>query len=333
LSDDKEKSDLTVPAQKFLSCVHRTGQRFGASHIIDVLRGSNAEKVLQNQHNLLSTYGIGTELNKKQWMTLSRQLIQKKLLRQEEQFGGLKLTKLAAEVLKGSAPFFAMLQQPKAEKRQATSKSDVLGNVDLIALLKTERKKLADQANVPPYAVFADRSLQEMAYYLPHSEQSLLQIHGVGSAKLTKYALVFLSIITDFCEQHELQEIINTQAASPQLKKDPAKSSDVGSKTKEVVQRFENGESVADLSRSLKVKGNTIYTHLYKYAQLGNKLNKAERLIDEAKLNESQVSEAMLAFEANGSERLKPVFEALGEAINYEQLHLLRVYYLLNQQG
>jgi ATP-dependent DNA helicase RecQ len=333
LSDDKEKSDLTVPAQKFLSCVHRTGQRFGASHIIDVLRGSNAEKVLQNQHNLLSTYGIGNELNKKQWMTLSRQLIQKKLLRQEEQFGGLKLTKLAAEVLKGSAPFFAMLQQPKVEKRQATSKSDVTGNADLIALLKTERKKLADQANVPPYAVFADRSLQEMAYYLPHSEQSLLQIHGVGSAKLTKYALVFLSIITDFCEQHELQEIINTQAATPQLKKDTAKSSDVGSKTKEVVQRFENGESVADLSRSLKVKSNTIYTHLYKYAQLGNKLNKADRLVDEAQLNESQVSEAMLAFEANGSERLKPVFEALGEAINYEQLHLLRVYYLLNQQG
>ncbi|MFT6413876.1 MAG: ATP-dependent DNA helicase RecQ, partial [Glaciecola sp.] len=99
LTDDKEKSDLTVPAQKFLSCVHRTGQRFGAGHIIDVLRGSNAEKVLQNQHNLLSTYNIGNELNKKQWMTLSRQLIQKKLLQQEEQFGGLKLTELAADVL------------------------------------------------------------------------------------------------------------------------------------------------------------------------------------------------------------------------------------------
>ncbi len=328
LSDDQQKSDLTVPAQKFLSCVHRTGQRFGASHIIDVLRGSNAEKVLQNQHNLLSTYDIGNELSKKQWMTLSRQLIQKKLLRQEEQFGGLKLTELAVEVLKGRAPFYAMLQQPAPEKRSVVSKSDVIGNADLVALLKTERKRIADQANVPPYAIFADRSLQEMAYYLPHSEQSLLQIHGVGSAKLTKYASIFLLIIADFCEQHDLQEIQNEQTASSQAKKDTAKSGSLGSKTKEVVERFENGESVADLSSSLKVKDNTIYNHLYKYAQLGNKLNKAERLIDEAGLSENQATEGLVAFEAHGSERLKPVYEALNEVLTYEQLHLLRVFYL-----
>ncbi|MGK0372219.1 MAG: ATP-dependent DNA helicase RecQ, partial [Glaciecola sp.] len=88
LNEGQEKSDLTVPAQKFLSCVHRTGQRFGASHIVDVLRGSNAEKILQNQHNLLSTYNIGNEFTKKQWMTLARQLIQKGLLSQEETYGG-----------------------------------------------------------------------------------------------------------------------------------------------------------------------------------------------------------------------------------------------------
>ena len=328
LNDDKQKSDLTVPAQKFLSCVHRTGQRFGAGHIIDVLRGSNAEKVLQNQHNLLSTYDIGGELNKKQWMTLSRQLIQKKLLQQEEQFGGLKLTQLATDVLKGKVPFYAMLQQAIPEKRQSASKSDVIGNTALLALLKTERKKSADQANVPPYAIFSDRSLQEMAYYLPHSEQSMLQIHGVGSAKLLKYAELFLSIIADFCVQHDLKEVPNSQTASTQVKKELAKSTSVGSKTKEVAEQFENGTSVADLSRILKVKDNTIYNHLYKYAQLGNKLAKPERLIDEAKLTAKQVQDGIAAFDAHGSERLKPVFEALGEDVNYEQLHLLRAFYL-----
>jgi len=328
LNDDKQKSDLTVPAQKFLSCVHRTGQRFGAGHIVDVLRGSNAEKVLQNQHNLLSTYDIGNELNKKQWMTLSRQLIQKKLLQQDEQFGGLKLTQLATDVLKGKVPFYAMLQQAAPEKSQRASTSDVTGNIDLVALLKTERKKSADKANVPPYAIFSDRSLQEMAYYLPHSEQSMLQIHGVGSAKLLKYAELFLSIIVDFCVQHDLHEISNMQTASSQVKKEIAKSSSAGSKTKEVVEQFENGRSVADLARLLKVKDNTIYSHLYKYAQLGNKLVKPERLIEEAKLTQEQVQEGIAAFEAHGSERLKPVFEALGEDIKYEQLHLLRAFYL-----
>jgi ATP-dependent DNA helicase RecQ len=328
LTDDKQKSDLTVPAQKFLSCVHRTGQRFGAGHIIDVLRGSNAEKVIQNQHNLLSTYDIGNELNKKQWMTLSRQLIQKKLLQQEEQFGGLKLTELAADVLKGKVPFYAMLQQATPEKRQTGSKSDVVGNTKLVTLLKTERKKSADQANVPPYAIFSDRSLQEMAYYLPHSEQSMLKIHGVGSAKLLKYAALFLSIIVDFCVQHDLQELPNKQIAGAQVKKEMSKSTSVGNKTKEVVEQFENGSSVADLSRLLKVKDNTIYNHLYKYAQLGNKLTKPERLVDEAQLTAEQVQAGIAAFEAHGSERLKPVYEALGEDINYEQLHLLRAFYL-----
>jgi ATP-dependent DNA helicase RecQ len=328
LTDDKQKSDLTVPAQKFLSCVHRTGQRFGAGHIIDVLRGSNAEKVLQNQHNLLSTYDIGNELNKKQWMTLSRQLIQKKLLQQEEQFGGLKLTELAADVLKGKVPFYAMLQQATPEKLQTASKSDVIGNTELVTLLKIERKKSADQANVPPYAIFSDRSLQEMAYYLPHSEQTMLQIHGVGSAKLLKYADLFLSIIVDFCVQNDLQELTNKQIASVQVKKEMSKSTSVGSKTREVVEQFENGSSVADLSRRLKVKDNTIYNHLYKYAQLGNKLTKPERLIDEAQLTTEQVQDGIAAFEAHGSERLKPVFEALGEDIKYEQLHLLRAFYL-----
>lgn len=331
LSDDKQKTDLTVAAQKFLSCVHRTGQRFGASHIIDVLRGSNAEKVLQNQHNLLSTYDIGKELNKKQWMALSRQLIQKKLLRQEEQFGALKLTELSAEVLKGRTPFYAMLQKATAQKQAPSSKSDVVGNADLVALLKAQRKHIADKAKVPPYAIFADRSLQEMAFYLPHSEQSLLQIHGVGNAKLSKYAALFLSIISDFCEQHNLQELPNTKTASSQAKKESAKSSSIGNKTIAVVERFENGESVADLSKSLKVKSNTIYHHLHKYAQLGNKLNKPYRLIEQAGLTEEQALDTMSAFKDKGTERLKPVFEALNEALTYEQLHLLRVFYLLTE--
>ncbi|MFT5675556.1 MAG: ATP-dependent DNA helicase RecQ [Paraglaciecola sp.] len=205
-TEKKQKTDLTVAAQKFLSCVYRTGSRFGASHIIDVLRGSNAEKVLQNQHNLLSTYNIGNEYSKKQWLLLSRQVIQKGLLLQDEQFGSLRLTEQGAAVLKGKETFLGRIQ----EESKTTRKSQVLPqNVEpeLLQLLKNQRKKLAKAGNLPPYTVFSDRTLHEMASYFPRSEPSLLQIHGVGQAKLAKYADIFLAIISAYCDENQLPEV------------------------------------------------------------------------------------------------------------------------------
>lgn len=325
LSETKEKSDLTVPAQKFLSCVHRTGQRFGASYVIDVLRGSNAEKVLQNQHNLLSTYNIGQEFNKKQWMTLARQLIQKGLLSQEETYGGLRLTHKAADVLKGNVPFFALLQQNTSTEVSKGRIGDITGDQVLLNLLKTERKQLADSGSVPPYAIFSDRSLNEMSHYFPHSEQSLLKIHGVGQAKLEKYGEIFLAIITTYCDSHNKSEVNNSKQVSASKK---APDSKLTAKTLEVVKAFEAGDSVKSLTAAHKVKANTIYNHLYKYVQLGNKFENVEPLLLEMAMLDEQVSIGLLSFEKHGHERLKPIHEDFKDAVTYEQLHLLRIYYL-----
>ncbi len=330
VNDSKEKSDLTVPAQKFLSCVHRTGQRFGASHIVDILRGSNAEKVLQNQHNLLSTYNIGNEFSKKQWMTLSRQLIQKGLLKQEEQFGGLKLTQQAADVLKGKAPFFALLQQPVSTTRSATKGITNPGDVGLLQILKTERKQLADKANLPPYAVFSDRTLNEMAYYFPHSEQSLLQIHGVGQAKLDKYAAHFLTIIADYCQQHNLTEVNNTQPASKTTTAKSKSEASTSSRSLEIIKAFEDGLSVPAIAQQYNVKPNTINSHLYKYVQQGNNFSNPSRLLDEVSLNQNKIDDALASFTKHGPERLKPIYDDLNEQVSYDQLHLLRAYFCSN---
>jgi ATP-dependent DNA helicase RecQ len=326
-NEGKEKSDLTVPAQKFLSCVHRTGQRFGASHIIDVLRGSNAEKVLQNQHNLLSTYNIGNDFNKKQWMALARQLIQKGLLRQDEQFGGLKLTQQAAEVLKGKAPFFALLQQPVVNTSRSSSNITNPGDAGLLAIFKAERKQLADKANLPPYAIFSDRTLNEMAHYFPHSEQSLLRINGIGQAKLEKYGAHFLSLIEQYCQQHNLTEVNNSQSmsqASATKTDKPATSA----KSLEVVTAFEAGHSIAELADQFKVKPNTIFNHLYRYAQEGRQFNQPELLLKQTELEQTDIDNALSAFKQHSPERLKPVYDALNEKVSYEQLHLLRVYFV-----
>ena len=326
LTEKKEKSDLTVPAQKFLSCVHRTGQRFGASYIIDILRGSNAEKILQNQHNLLSTYNIGREFTKKQWMNLARQLIQKGLLSQEETYGSLRLTQQAADVLKGNAPFFALLQHATPALTAKSGVNNLVGDQVLVQQLKTERKKLADASAVPPYAIFSDRSLNEMAHYFPQSEQSMLKIHGVGQAKLEKYGERFLTIIKTFAGANNKAEIDNDRPATSKAK---TNSNSISGKTSEIVERFEDGYSIQALAELYKVQANTIYGHLYKYVQAGNDFKKPERLLIEMALTDIQLSNGLNAFKYCGYLRLKPVFDKLEESLTYEQLHLLRLYYLL----
>ncbi|MFT4652847.1 MAG: ATP-dependent DNA helicase RecQ [Kangiellaceae bacterium] len=327
LNEGKEKSDLTVPAQKFLSCVHRTGQRFGASHIVDVLRGSSAEKILQNQHNLLSTYNIGGEFSKKQWMTLARQLIQKGILSQEESYGGLRLTPLAGDVLKGNVPFFALLQQPVVVPSSKTKTNQVAGEQGLVDLLKKKRKQLADEGKVPPYAIFADRSLHEMAHYFPQSQPSLLKIHGVGQAKLDKYGEMFLVIIGDYCRQHGKTEIANNTSPSG-ASKTTKNANAVGPKTLEIAKQFGLGFSVLALSQQHKVQANTVYAHLYKYVQAGNVFDSEDPFIAELALPKETIKAGAAAFKKCGYERLKPVYDALDEAVTYEQLHLLRVLFL-----
>nr|WP_252732246.1 DNA helicase RecQ [Paraglaciecola arctica] len=322
----KEKSDLTVAAQKFLSCVHRTGQRFGSSHIIDVLRGSSAEKVLQNQHNLLSTYNIGNEFNKKQWMALARQLIQKGFLNQEPQYGGLKLTQKAGEVLKGKVPFFALLQQPVATTSH-TSKSFVnSGDQQLVAILKADRKRLADAANLPPYAIFSDRTLNEMAYYFPHTLENLLRIHGVGQAKLDKYGEHFLKLICDYCLENDIQEVANSQTASKTTASKT--SSNANSRSVEIVDAYQKGQSISSLATQFKVKDGTIINHLYRYVLDGHKFAQAQLLLQQTGLSQSNIDSALAAFAEHSHERLKPVFDSLNETVSYDQLHLLRIYYV-----
>jgi ATP-dependent DNA helicase RecQ len=161
-----------------------------------------------------------------------------------------------------------------------------------------------------------------------------LQIHGVGSAKLAKYGQLFLDLIINFCCSNELQELENKLGSTTSsVKVKPQGDKTLGKKTLDVVQRFETGESIASLAKSMKVKANTVFSHLYKYAETGNTFERPQLLIEQADLSEAQVETGIAAFEANGTDRLKPVFEDLDEKFEYEQLHLLRVFYLDKKNG
>jgi ATP-dependent DNA helicase RecQ len=210
LAPRNQVQDLTIAAQKFLSCVKRTGERFGAGHIIDVLRGAETKKIFQFRHHRLSTYGIGKDLSKKQWFYLSRQFQSKGLVLREDSFGGLALTPEAWGVLKGETAVSGWLDpghkisQPVPETTHAESEKSAPHHPDLFQELRQKRKALADQAGVPPYAVFPDKTLMEMATFFPRTEHDFLNTFGVGQTKLEKYGPAFMALINEFCTAHAI---------------------------------------------------------------------------------------------------------------------------------
>ena len=212
---EMEKVDLTVPAQKFLSCVVRTEELFGEAYIIDILRESKGKKILDNRHDKLTTYGIGMEYSKKQWRYLSHQFLQHKLLARDTRHGSLRVTQKGWSVLNGGDQFSGISVELVPHLT-----SEVLTEYDpvLFKLLQAERDKIADAEDVDPNAVFHDKALQAMATYFPTSEESLRVMPGVGPAKAEKYGDVFLPIIRDHCEKHGTDPVenrtegLNTQA-------------------------------------------------------------------------------------------------------------------------
>ncbi|PIP08901.1 MAG: DNA helicase RecQ [Syntrophobacteraceae bacterium CG23_combo_of_CG06-09_8_20_14_all_50_8] len=202
--EKKDLADVTIPAQMFLSCVKRTGELFGAGHVIDVLRGSRSQKVLQCKHDQLSTYGIGAMHSAKQWRHLSRQFIQKGLITQELAHGSLKLTPKAWDVFRGRETVMVRIKEASAGLKQR--EEGLRYDPALFELLRKKRKEIADHANLPPFVIFHDRTLGEMAAYFPQTKESLSRVFGLGAVKLDKYGAVFLEIIRRYVSDHPLPE-------------------------------------------------------------------------------------------------------------------------------
>jgi ATP-dependent DNA helicase RecQ len=316
-------TDITIPAQKFMSCVKRTGERFGAGHVIDVLRGSKGEKVLKYEHDKLSTYGIGADLTEKQWMHLAKQLVQMGYLKQDGEFRTLSLTDMAMEALRKRSQVLGQLQEVEERPRNKEArKTDLDYNHALFAILRQKRKELADEAGVPPYVIFSDRTLVEMATYYPQSLESLLAISGVGQAKLAQYGEAFLQVIGPYCQKRGLEEKKKEDGRKKEEK------SDSGRRYVIVGEAYNAGESVEALMKRYAVAAGTILDHLARYASAGNKLRNGDDLWALSSASPDEQKAAMQAFEELGTAFLKPVFDKLGGKIDYDELKILRLLFL-----
>ncbi|MBT1072804.1 DNA helicase RecQ [Pelotalea chapellei] len=194
--------DASEHARKALSCVYRVGERFGAGYVIEVLRGSKSQRIIDLKHDRLSTYGIGADLSAGEWENIIRQLIHLGYLVPDySRYGVLGLSPAARPVLKGETEVILGLPREPikvAERVQKQVAAKKVYDKELFNVLRATRKAIADEASVPPFVVFSDATLVEMACMLPGNERELRQISGVGDHKLKLYGRAFLEAIAEY---------------------------------------------------------------------------------------------------------------------------------------
>nr|WP_178111478.1 DNA helicase RecQ [Rhizobium skierniewicense] len=203
-----ELFDGTIAAQKILSCIYRTGERFGQAYIISVLLGAEDERMSRFGHDKISTYGIGKEHDNRTWRAILRQLIASRLLEVDlEGHGGLSMSETGRQFLREKPTL--MLRKPQAPRKASRdrnlsgSRTISLPDEDaaLFQALRERRMEIARTQNLPPYVIFHDKTLIELAGARPTSRAEMAKVPGVGDAKLDRYGPAFLEVISQFMSQ------------------------------------------------------------------------------------------------------------------------------------
>jgi len=187
--------DISNESLKLLSSVYRTGQRFGLQYVVDVLMGSTNEKIVQNGHQSLSVFGIGSDKTKTQWLTIGDRLMELEALKVGE-YRVVSLSEYGAQIIKQR--LHVSIHAKRLEERQKVKKAKkvVLGTFELSIFekLRALRSEIAKENGIPPYVVFSDKTLKEMAEKLPHDKEAMLEVSGVGEVKFERYGKAFLEL-------------------------------------------------------------------------------------------------------------------------------------------
>jgi ATP-dependent DNA helicase RecQ len=316
----RETFDGTIPAQKFLSCVHRihakSGFGFGLNHIVDVLRGADTEGVRQRNHNELSTYGIGRELKREAWQAIGRQLLRLGLIEcAPGKFATLSLTSAGREALRHRTPITLTKQIEVVSKSrdQKPRAGAIECDEALFERLRGLRRKLADERNVPAYVIFSDVSLREMARNYPTTATEFRRIPGVGEQKLKDFTEAFLSEIKNYLAANPRR----TFSGDRDARRRPRRSR-LNDSQRETLRRFRDGESVTDISHARGFVRNTIFDHLAAAIESGESLE-LDRFFTAA-----QREEITLAFRKVSDGKLADVRSLLDGRYDYGELRIFR---------
>jgi ATP-dependent DNA helicase RecQ len=300
-----ETWDGTLVAQQALSCIYRTGQRFGVGYLIDVLRGKLTERVIHFGHDKQSTFGIGKELDEQQWSSVFRQLVARGLVAVNfDHFGVLQLTDACRPILRGEQQLM-LRKDIKPEKSKigkkaagrAVNRSEI--NAELWDALRAKRREIADAQDVPPYVIFHDATLMAMLEAKPTNRQQMALLSGVGERKLALYADQFLAVISGYVHDHKVPDTVT-------------ESTDL----------FKLGFSVQQIAKKRELKEETIYNHLSQALEQGMLI-----LTDVVELPEQEIKrieEAILSLPKEQQNALKPVYELFDGQYSYGLLRCVR---------
>jgi ATP-dependent DNA helicase RecQ len=315
-----------ILGQKILSCVLRVQQSFGAEYVVQVLLGSHEQRVLDNGHDRLSTYGLLKEAHRAAVRDWIEQLVAQDFLFRDEEYRQLRVTDQGRELLRGQVTPRLLKPATKAQREKTTGPQRSMEGVDvgLFNHLRDVRRELADVKGLPSFVVFSDVTLQDMCRRRPSTLEAFRHVHGVGSRKLEEYGERFVQEIVAYCRQHGL-----SLDATPA----PLTSSGGGGSTSgranlngQAADLFAKGRSIKEVAAAMDRKESTVVQHLCEY------ISQTKRTSPEPWLDAETFARVQEAAAAVGLDRLRPLFEHFGEKVPYEQLHIARAL-ILNQDA
>jgi ATP-dependent DNA helicase RecQ len=308
--------EATIIAQKILSTVARLKESFGMRYVVDVLRGSNNEK-LREEHKQLTVYGIGKDVPKEEWIHYTKELLHYEYLRQSDgQYPILNLTEKGRTALSKreavylSAPINVEIAiEPQVYQQHPYEK-------DLFESLKKLRNKIAHEENVPAYIIFSDSTLMDLATYLPLSTNDLLKISGFGQVKTEKYGQAFLEAIQDFCNEHKLETRIQLKQPKRERKQKPAVAETSTDTRRLTFKLFKQGKSVDEIAEERSLSPATVESHLGYFITSGDLL--IDDLVDAPKQQAIQQAAKLL-----GTTSLRTLKDNLPQEVSYGEIKLV----------
>jgi len=313
-----EHKIVTIEAQKILSAVKRTEEKYGVDYLIDFIRGSNSAKIMP-QHKLLKTYGVGKDIKKEVWQTIVRQLLQQRLVDIEDgAYPALKLNETSGRILRGEQEVTLILKKPKEEA--ADISNEPLHYPELLKLLKEIRREIAEQENVPAYVIVGDNTLLDMATYLPLNFDALRRIVGFGDYKVGKYGPAFMNVLKAYATENKLESRIQLKA--PKKERTLRAEKPAASNTQRVTfELFQEGYDMADIASKRGLSLNTIEGHLAAFIATGEL--SATKLVAKEKLD----TILALIRQTGQTHAVKPIKDLLSEEYTYGEIRIAQGHY------
>jgi ATP-dependent DNA helicase RecQ len=321
LGDAEPVSDSLVIAQKILSCVARVQERFGINHVAQILHGRATDAISQRGHDKLSTFGLLQEHPRQAIQDWIRQLVAQEVLRQEgEEYPILRLNDVSWEVMKGkrAVRLVQTARREKVEKSRADTSSWEGVDRPLFELLRETRTQWAEKLKVPPYVVFSDATLRELARVRPSSLDKMLLVYGIGETKLRQFGSDVLAIIQQHCRQNNLAMDV---AVTYERREKPARPSGRSSLQRDLAfDLFRQGAAIEDVMHQTQRARSRVIDYLCDFIREQRVKSISNWLSDEVFQRIASV------VRQEGSERLKPIFIALGEKVSYDEIRIAVAY-------